>query len=416
MNKVIKDGTQRPLKGFSNDHYPFRLNVAEMDDDSIEELCALFGQRSPSKLLKDFLYYVNENSDLFQKDYMALLVDILKNRFQWVRHYTEWKSQAVIYENYPDHNEQMASLIQHLFSPKTIPDFFYHDFLNSSSKDLGEFVTFIKTHDLRRCPSASIVLSKRIIRFLYKFPYKVPSDYSVYEAYLWALVHGLGGDVRLFQFVKEADLESKEKGRSENEYWEFWKIVIRFFIDHPELDVSQFGPVADYIHTRKFVMAGPEKPNFSMRGRKPASLLREVTRWHEKLGQQFDYEGLEWGRIEISDFCYEEILSPGKKREWKISQLCTGNELIAEGNKLNHCVATYADSCMSGGCSIWSMTVETNCISSSHLTLEILNATKKIVQIRGAHNRLPTLEEMAIIKKWADDENLKIDSHLDLIT
>jgi hypothetical protein len=42
------------------------------------------------------------------------------------------------------------------------------------------------------------------------------------------------------------------------------------------------------------------------------------------------------------------------------------------------------------------------------LTIEVLLPQKRIREVRGKGNRLPTPEEKSIIEKWADQEGLQL--------
>ena len=91
---------------------------------------------------------------------------------------------------------------------------------------------------------------------------------------------------------------------------------------------------------------------------------------------------------------------------WHFRQIRTGNELFAEGMRMHHCVATYKPQCMSGDISIWSMTCEFP-RGSMHkgVTMEVTKEGR-IVQCRGFANRLPQGNEVATVKRWAQDHGL----------
>src|SRR5207302_1266836 len=68
---------------------------------------------------------------------------------------------------------------------------------------------------------------------------------------------------------------------------DFWETVIRWLIDHPEVEPVHHGPIVDYLHDQKFVPSiplgpvrgqprlVPARPNLCMKGRSPDSLLRD---------------------------------------------------------------------------------------------------------------------------------------------
>jgi hypothetical protein len=158
---------------------------------------------------------------------------------------------------------------------------------------------------------------------------------------------------------------------------------------------------------------GPAQPNFSMHGRTPATLLRQVENWHRQLGKETRGGQLQWVKSKFSDYQYVEGRKNSKNmRIWTIRELLSSKELIAEGRKQNHCVATYARSCFSGGTSIWTMDVQETLTSQKLLTIELHNPTKTIRQVRGLRNRMATTREMDIIHRWAHKEGFAIAGYI----
>ncbi len=99
-------------------------------------------------------------------------------------------------------------------------------------------------------------------------------DHSTVEAALrWGQVRGLGGSKELARAIAATRL-----GRSFDSE-DFWISVVHFFVNHPDLDLAQVGPVVDYLHHQRFlpqevlmadgerVELGPPQPNLSMKGR-----------------------------------------------------------------------------------------------------------------------------------------------------
>jgi len=86
--------------------------------------------------------------------------------------------------------------------------------------------------------------------------------------------------------------------------------------------------------------------------------------------------------------------------------------LFVEGHVQNHCVATYDTSCTSGESSIWTMEVFKDMNTFKLLTIEVDNAKRMIVQVRGRHNRMPYEHEVAMLKRWASKARLSIDQYV----
>ena len=117
-----------------------------------------------------------------------------------------------------------------------------------------------------------------------------PDHYSVDMALRWGQVRGLGGEKALARAIVATRL-----GRS-FEHEDFWRTVVHFFVNHPELGLEHVGPIVDYLHNQRFVAQevfveegdispDPPQPNLSMKGRTPRSLLRQVGEWHAWLRQ-----------------------------------------------------------------------------------------------------------------------------------
>ena len=69
---------------------------------------------------------------------------------------------------------------------------------------------------------------------------------------------------------------------------------------------------------------------------------------------------------------------------------------------MKHCVATYAHSCGSGACSIWTLEVQTFDGCAKILTVEVQNAARLICQARGKCNTLPGEKHRGILRRWAE--------------
>ena len=198
--------------------------------------------------------------------------------------------------------------------------------------------------------------------------------------------------------------------------------VIKFLISNPMLDIAHISPIIDYIwfqkytRTRAFDENGvaysqlPLQQNFSMNGRTVESLLVQVERWHRQLGKERKVEDAkQWEHSIVKNFEFHEGEGP-TKRTWRIYELVKREELIAEGRAMRHCVASYASSCANGQSSIWSLTKQDSQGLFRHITIEV---RKNIIcQMRGWSNRVPNIQEMLVIRRWCQQESLKIAGYL----
>ena len=97
---------------------------------------------------------------------------------------------------------------------------------------------------------------------------------------------------------------------------------------------------------------------------------------------------------------------------WTITELLSTKALVAEGRKMKHCVATYAHSCASGACSIWTLEAETFEGRAKILTVEVQNAARLICQARGQCNMLHGEKHRGILRRWAEQAGLQVASYI----
>ena len=225
---------------------------------------------------------------------------------------------------------------------------------------------------------------------------------------------------------------------------DFWTSVIHFLLNNPMLEPNYIGAVIDYIHYTKFEprrvpqpdgsvrMLPPVHPNFSVKGRSMAKLVREVDDWHEQLsGEEYDYLE-EWESSGIRAFSLTENNDALKGRiQWSIHELCTSALVQLEGRVMHHCVGSYVKKCTSGEASIWSLRSkkdEEDAEQHHILTIAVDNKKRKVTQPLGKYNLKPqesrtrrqhrktdsnyrtALNESArILALWRRQENLGFD-------
>ena len=275
------------------------------------------------------------------------LLALARHSRNWIRPLGDWKPQT--------HNtrRQFSSLSRHLFAEWPIPAFMDSVwFMGNSRAALQQQGWFLHIGRGQNIRTADLPLpyTKRMAHHFMQ----APADYTVEAAIRWGQIHGLGGSERLVRAILGTWLGTSF------DHNDFWITVLQFFIVNPMLDLAQVGPILDYIHEQRFrtqnvVVApgvverrGPAQPNFTMKGRTPASLLRQVNSWHRTLAK-VQHPKIEWPSSGIPAFEFiEGCLKSGNLKIWTISELLNTKALVAEGRKMKHCVATYAHSCASG--------------------------------------------------------------------
>jgi hypothetical protein len=244
---------------------------------------------------------------------------------------------------------------------------------------------------------------------------QAPHHYTALAALRWAQVRGLGSCEALARAVVGTRL-----GKAlENE--DFWESVLHFFVNHPSLELAQVGPVVDFLQHQKFEWKEgvspegvfgkqpPPRPDYSMKGRTVASVLRQVEEWHQQLGQETSEPSLSWRRSPFKEFrLVEGSEALGNVRVWTITELLTSRALFLEGQAMRHCVATYAECCARRQASIWSMQVENQRGRHRVLTIEVDVPKRTVCQARRKCNRLPQTAEREVVRRWAAQEGLKV--------
>ncbi len=144
-----------------------------------------------------------------------------------------------------------------------------------------------------------------------------------------------------------------------------------------------------------FVARRREDPTFSMAGRSRAAVLRRVARAEKELGAIAD----------APDQLPEAMFAGGtwqvEGTQWAVLQLRAPAEFIAESRAMEHCVYTYIDVAQRGKTSIWSLTRD----GERAVTIEV-DRGRRIVQVRGKHNRAATPAERSVVSRWASAQAL----------
>lgn len=349
------------------------------------------------------------------------LLYVVRYRRMWVRDLDTWKPRS------RSPRKQFAALLRHLFARyDDLPAFFDAAWFASNGAAAANrrrwYIDVAAGGNIRHC-NLPIKYTKRMAHYFMRSPNTVTID----QAVRWGQVRGLGGSERLSKSVISTRLGDDFAND------DFWITVLRWLIDQPMLDPIHVGPIIDFIHHQRFVpvhalihaddaraLDDPgvaREPNFTMRGRTPETLLRQVDRWHNRLATDNRHQARSWTRSPIGEFQLIEGATDSESLGdnaclWTIRELLSTSSLVAEGRSLRHCVASYANSCAHRLTSIWTLEKETNHGIQKLLTVEVNPRTKAIIQVRGRNNRLATQQEQGILRRWASKAGLKITAHM----
>jgi hypothetical protein len=171
--------------------------------------------------------------------------------------------------------------------------------------------------------------------------------------------------------------------------FKFIKNMIYFLCKY---DVSQvkdcFIEIFDYFYNNNY--------EFSFKDRTLNSVIQLSNRWHHEqivLNKGF-VKNKEW------DLMFP-VNNDNLYRGWEIKELCTSNQILQEGARMNHCVASYVSSCMEGLCHIFTAF---NLMENERATIEVRG--KRVVQVRGKFNTQPSKNCMRAISDWATRHQL----------
>ena len=293
-------------------------------------------------------------------------------------------------------DRQLLSLVRHLFVKYPVPGFLYKAWLpGGTHTERNWFIEIAAGISARQISGLPLVLTKRMA-FLFL---NAPDWCTPTAALRYAQVVSLGGDEWLAWHVNRSHL-GQNGFRDDG----FWLTVIRFLAGVPMLDGTQINVILDYINHRRAVEAG-----FSMKGRTPNALLRQVEAWQAGQHQLRNRGGsLQWHTSGIREGVFDTAAPAGK---WfRVVELLSSNELQDEGHAMSHCVYTYAQSCIRGRCTIFSLRTEDlhTQVQERLATIEVDLPTYRVVQVRARFNASPPPEHRRIVTQWAEKEGLTL--------
>jgi hypothetical protein len=292
-------------------------------------------------------------------------------------------------------DRQLLSLVRHLFVKYPVPGFLYKAWLpGGTSPERTWFVEIAAGVSARQLSGLPVVLTKRMA-FLFL---NAPDWCTPTGALRYAQVVALGGDEWLAWHVNRSHL-GQNGFRDDG----FWITVIRFLAGVPMLDGTQINPIIDYISHRRALEEG-----FSMKGRTPNALLRQVEAWQDGQNRLRNRGGMLWHTSGIREGAFGTDAPAGK---WfRLVELLSSNELHDEGQAMSHCVYTYAQSCVRGRCAIFSLRTEDlhTGVQERLATIEVDLHTYRVVQVRARFNAAAPPAHRRVIAEWAAQEGLTL--------
>jgi len=310
-------------------------------------------------------------------------------------------------------HEVIASLAEHLFSDYAVPRFlssvWYGDGSSHAERKRRWYVEYARGARFRDLVRGWFPITRCMQHHFLCSPDHLGLERALRRAELLAL----GAEAELVDAVAATRLGDRlvECG--------FWRTVMRWFVRvQSDLPLTQVGPIIDFIQAMRFTVTevdhegqqltfGPPQPEWSIKGRSPASLLRQVQHWHGTL----QYSGrphLSWSCSGLDAMTLDAKVVEDELVVWELVELTTSAELLREGKALQHCVASYVRDCRRDESRIWSLRRRGESTLHSLVTVEVDPRRRMIVQARGLRNRPVRGRERTWIERWAERERLKI--------
>jgi hypothetical protein len=331
------------------------------------------------------------------------MLALAEHRKDWLRPVEAWAPQG------HDPGSLFSSLAHHLLAsypvPPVLTSAWFEGLGGRARRHQGWFKRAGSGKSLRTA-GFPIRLSRRMA---HEFA-NAPADFAIGFALRWAQVRGLGSSDALGRALAATSLG--------DQFWSdgFWTTVILFLIRQPKLDLTQVGPIVDYLYDQKFVgqrvivgedtevFLDPPHPGLSLKGWTLASLVRRVDEWKARATEPPRRRLIRWPHSGIGAYRRQDE----EGRAWTIRELLDSDELAAEGKAMAHCVAGYTDSCSKGESTIWSLGIESPGDRQRVLTIEVAPNTKEVVQAKMKGNDDPDERSRSLLEDWARQESLTI--------
>lgn len=266
----------------------------------------------------------------------------------------------------------------------------FNQLLNGNNREF--LLHFCRGGSMRTAPNQPRLSTKAAHCFT-QLPVQTPFE----EAFWQARIAALNGPMALAGPLSQAYY------RRTNWDADYEKALILFFSRHwSALDPHEISPLLDFLnHTWN------NNPTFSLKGRSLSALRRQMEAWHESVGHNPYFNSGQphyWKRVPVKGYATD--LEQGQRLE--LIQLNELKSLMEESAALRHCVASYANQCALGHCSIWSLRIvgpESEGAVQRLVTIE-LSRNGQIKQVRGFANRMPTIQEQEWVAAWCKQEQL----------
>jgi hypothetical protein len=295
-------------------------------------------------------------------------------------------------------DRQVQSFANHCFAKYVVPDCLSDVWAaDSKAKHRAWYLWIGQGKNIRARTDLPLHLTKKMAHLIPD----VPKQFAMEEALRWVQVLGLGGDRELAQKILASPL-----GRNDFQYEEFACTLIQFFIANPMIAQNKLSELVDFAMTQHTTDAA-----FSLKGRTAISLVRLSDEWHR---QQTRVSGkfvhYHWSPSGIPGY-FQDVRKDDEQYSLYAEELCTSHGLMEEGQRMRHCVFSYANQCRANQSTIFSIRIYQGGKERRLATVEVNLRSRTIVQAQAKSNGSMSARARRTMVNWARESNLAISQY-----
>lgn len=379
FNQLLSQQDRRysELSGFLNDENWVKLKTKLLD--GLEILTRALSRKCP---------------DWFKDtDFLIALLMVGRYRKAWRQPLEGWKPKA---KN--DYGKFME-LVSYLFLQYEAPSFLYHAFFHPQDYPYLEMFIYLGNGGSMKEVNFRVKLTKKMQHYFLH----APEGFRVTQAVRWAQVCGLGGDHTLAHRIAYSSLGYDDRRRDEN----LWEDFVRIVVMGGMFNLDKLTELIDYVRT-----STQQNRQYSLKGRTLQSLLRQSNEWHHQIARTkslkkiLTWQGLDWPLFEVIEGKEENPII------YKMVELLSNKELNEEGQRMHHCVASYAEDCLYGKTRIFSLRCYRFGTEERLATIELDVKNRRIVQAKYRYNQRISDKAAGLMIEWAMRQRLVLSKYL----
>jgi len=347
-------------------------------------------RRDAFKAILNHLYKERCTKLLRDETFLYAIYQIAWFSTVYQRDIADWKRKS--------HNpeKQLKDIAKHCFVKYKVPAFMYEVWLDTNRKYMSWFIELARGNSVKSLSKVPVKLTKKSAHYFLQ----APASYTIEMALRRAQALAHGTDELVAERIAHSSLS-----RNNFEHEVFWETVIQFFMNQTMLDFNKMGEIIDYLAD-----CIRNNAEYTIKGRTIVSLTRQSDEWHvaQAIHSASMVELFTWNPLLNSSFIMRTKQEKDVKK-YRLFELCSSKELIVEGKKMNHCVASYARSCCVKVTSIFTLRCTSFLKGEETLaTIEVDTRSKTIVQAKARFNKPISAAAKKIMKDWAAHHDLKI--------